>query len=153
MSSKNSHTKTSQCLPKLSTNCLPVSSVPEAPTSVYGEQAGLRTAVVYWEAPEDNGSTITTYEVTYSRAGVDEGVVSATGSPAPTSVDIDGLVTGSSYAFVVQAVNSVGGGAQSEASVEVSHRKCMQPLYYLSLQLRYESTPRQCLLMDFRVLG
>lgn len=98
----------------------PVSGVPEVPTGVYGEQAGLRTAVVYWEAPDDNGSAITMYEVTYSRAGVDEGVVSATGSPAPTSMEIDGLATGSSYSFTVQATNSVGSGAQSDTSVEVS---------------------------------
>lgn len=61
------------------------------------------------------------YEVTFSRAGVDEGVVSTSGSPAPTSVNIEDLVTGSSYTFAVRAINSVGGGAQSETSVEVSH--------------------------------
>lgn len=100
----------------------PGSDVPEAPAGVYGEQAGLRTAVVYWDAPEDNGSPITMYEVTYSRAGVNEGVVSTTGSPATTSVNINDLDTSSSYTFTVRAINSVGGGAQSETSVEVSHR-------------------------------
>lgn len=89
---------------------------------MYGEQTGMRTAAVYWDAPDDNGSTITMYEVTFSRAGVDEGVVSATGTPAPTSVDVDDLVTGSGYTFNVRAINSVGGSAQSETSVEVSHR-------------------------------
>eukprot|EP00903_Cladosiphon_okamuranus_P005351 g5346.t2 len=59
------------------------------------------------------------YEVTFSRAGVDEGVVSVTGIPAPTSVDIEDLVTGSGYTFKVRAINSVGDGAQSENSVEV----------------------------------
>lgn len=99
----------------------PTPVAPEAPTNVYGEQAGLRTARVYWAAPDDNGSTITTYEVTYSRAGVDEGVMSATGSPAPTFVDIEDLLTGSSYTFAVQAINSGGGSAPSETSVQVSH--------------------------------
>lgn len=98
----------------------PTPVAPEAPTNVYGEQTGLRTARVYWDAPNDNGATITTYEVTYSRAGMDEVVMSATGNPAPTFVDIEGLVTGTSYAFTVQAFNSEGGGAQSETSVEVS---------------------------------
>lgn len=99
----------------------PTPVAPEAPTNVYGEQAGLRTARVYWQAPDDNGFAITTYEVTYSREGVDEGVLSANGSPASTFVDVENLLTGSSYAFTVQATNSGGSSAQSSTSDEVSH--------------------------------
>lgn len=84
-----------------------------------GTQSGLGTAIVSWEAPEDNNSTIIWYEVTFSQMGLDGGGVNTTDSPAPTSVNVSNLVTGSSYIFFVRAVNSVGAGAKSEGSNEV----------------------------------
>lgn len=95
------------------------------PTSVSGTQSGLRTAVVSWDEPEDNNATITMYEITYNRTvqsggdGVREGAVNTTGNPAPTDVNVTGLLTGSGYTFAVRAINSVGGGALSEGSDEV----------------------------------
>lgn len=103
-----------------------VSDVPEAPTSVYGTQSGLRTAIVSWDAPEDNNTTITMYKITYNRTvqsggdGASELAVNTTGSPAPTSVNVTGLITGSGYTFAVRAINSVGHSTLSEGSDEVS---------------------------------
>lgn len=105
-----------------------VSDVPEAPTSVYGTQSGLQTTAVSWDAPGDNNATITMYEITYNRTvesggdGANEGAVNITGNPAPTSVIVSGLITGSGYTFAVRAVNSVGGGALSEGSDEVNSK-------------------------------
>lgn len=59
------------------------------------------------------------YEVTFSRTGLGEEGVNATGSPAPTSVNVSDLVTGSSYVFFVRAVNSIGSSEKSEGSDEV----------------------------------
>lgn len=83
------------------------------------QQSGLRRATVSWDAPDDHGVTITMYEVTYSRAGVAEGVTNTTGSPASTYLEVDDLITGSTYTFTVRAANSAGVGAQSESSNEV----------------------------------
>lgn len=38
--------------------------------------------------------TMTMYGITCSRAGVNEGVVSTTGNPAPTSADVNSFATG-----------------------------------------------------------
>ena len=59
------------------------------------------------------------YEVTYYRAGANEGVVT-TNNPTPTSVTVDGLMTGSTYTFAVRAISSAGDGVQSATSGEVS---------------------------------
>ncbi|CAM9586659.1 unnamed protein product, partial [Hapterophycus canaliculatus] len=93
--------------------------VPEVPTGVYGTQSGVGMAIISWEAPEDNNSTITMYEVIFSRTDLDEGGINATGSPAPTSVNVSNLITGSIYTFFVRAVNSVGSSDKSEGSDEV----------------------------------
>ncbi|CAM9978039.1 unnamed protein product, partial [Scytosiphon promiscuus] len=93
--------------------------VPDAPTGVDGTQSQLGTAVVSWKAPHDNNSTITMYEVTFTRLGLDGGGMNTTGSPAPTSLNVSNLVTGSSYIFYVRAANSVGFSAKSEGSDEV----------------------------------
>lgn len=71
----------------------------------------------------DNNSTITTYEVTHTRTGVtpaSKEAVNATGTPAPTFVNVTGLITGAGYTFKVRAINDVGSGAQSAESDEVS---------------------------------
>ncbi|CAN0372277.1 unnamed protein product, partial [Ectocarpus sp. 13 AM-2016] len=102
-----------------------VSDVPEAPTNVHGAQEGLRAVAVSWEAPEDNNSTITMYKVTYNSTGAHGGVVTATGSPPPTSTNITGLATGLGYTFAVRAINAVGAGAQSERSAEVRSPSCI----------------------------
>ena len=75
-----------------------------------------------WTAPEDNNSTITQYEVMYTRTGVIPAYVRAVNtsdSPAPTSVNVTGLSIGSGYTFKVRAINSFGWGAESEESDEV----------------------------------
>lgn len=83
------------------------------------------------------------YEITYNRTvqsdgdGASEGTVNTTGNPAPTFVNVTGLITGSGYTFAVRAINSIGGGALSEGSEEVStqlllwllpHRLLVRPL-------------------------
>lgn len=63
-----------------------------------------------------------------------EGIMNSTGNPAVTSLNLTGLDTGSSYIFLVRAINAVGTGAVSLSSDEVSSR-----------MLRYEQT-RNCAL-------
>lgn len=105
--------------------------MPEAPTGVYGLQSSSQrgTVLVEWTAPVDNNSTISTYEVTSTRSGVSPVVEDAFNvtsanltdvmSPAPTSVNVTDLMTGSGYTFRVRAINNVGAGPQSVESNEV----------------------------------
>lgn len=95
-------------------------------TDVYGIKVPSVSGQVWvrWTAPEDNNSSITSYQVTYKNtrtSPVSEATVTVTGNPARASLNVTGLSIGSGYIFYVRAVNAVGAGPSSEASDEVSN--------------------------------
>jgi Fibronectin type III domain len=91
-------------------NAVTPAGEPDAPASV-SATAGNSSATVTWIAPNDNGSTITGYTVSWSG-----GTQSCSGSPCL----VTGLTNGTSYAFTVTATNGVGTGPASSASNSVT---------------------------------
>ncbi|PRX59211.1 DNA-binding beta-propeller fold protein YncE [Cohnella sp. SGD-V74] len=84
-------------------------TVPAAPDNVTAV-AGNGRATVSFTAPADHGgSAITGYEVTASPGNI---VVTGTASP----ITVTGLTNGTSYTFIVKAINRVGSGAPSTGS-------------------------------------
>jgi len=80
-------------------------TVPAAPTSVTATP-GSGSATVSWTAPNNGGSTISSYTVTPYAGGVAQPAVSV---PAPaTSTVVSGLTNGTAYTFTVSATNAVG---------------------------------------------
>lgn len=90
-------------------------AVPGQPTQV-AAVAGNASATVSWTAPTGNGSALTGYVVT---AVAGSSRTSTTTGPAATSTTVSGLVNGTSYTFVVAAVNAVGTGQPSTPSAAV----------------------------------
>ncbi len=89
-------------------------SAPEAPESVTASPA-TGQALVGWTAPNSDGSPITGYTITpYIGASAQTPV--SVGASAQSTV-ITGLTNGTNYTFKVAAVNALGTGPQSEASV------------------------------------
>ena len=90
-------------------------TVPGAPTGL-GATVSDRRVDLMWTAPaSDGGQSITDYE--YEQGG--SGTWISTGSTA-TSYTIRNLTNGQPYRFRVRAVNSVGAGAASAASPNVT---------------------------------
>jgi hypothetical protein len=88
-------------------------AAPGAPTSVTAT-VGSGSVVLNWSAPSSAGSSaITGYQITYV---ADDGT-EVTTATSGTSLTITGLTNGTSYAFVVTAVNaSAGAGSPASAS-------------------------------------
>ena len=92
----------------------PAAGAPGTPTNV-AATAGINSATVTWTAPaNDGGSPITGSQIEV-RTGTTV-VTTATFTNAATSQVITGLTPGTTYRFVVRAVNSTGAGAASAAS-------------------------------------
>ncbi|MFB9751156.1 fibronectin type III domain-containing protein [Paenibacillus hodogayensis] len=90
-------------------------TVPGTPTGVTAV-ASNGQATITFTAPADNGgSLITGFEVISSPGNI---VVTGTASP----ITVTGLSNGVTYKFTVKAINSVGSGAWSAASTEVTPR-------------------------------
>ena len=90
-------------------------TVPGAPTGLSATVSDQRVDLM-WTAPASNGGqSITDYE--YEQGG--SGTWISTGSTA-TSYMVHNLTNGQSYRFRVRAVNSVGAGAASAASPNVT---------------------------------
>jgi Ca2+-binding RTX toxin-like protein len=106
----------------LNTGAVPVTAAatPGAPTGV-SAVAGPASATVSWTAPANNGgSPITSYTIDVISGGT---VLppAITGIPAVlTSRVVSGLTNGTTYTFVVHAVNAAGTGAGSTASNAVT---------------------------------
>jgi subtilisin family serine protease len=99
----------------------PDPSVPSAPRNVRGS-AGDQSAVLYWEAPLDNGSrTITSYVATSSPGSK---TCSSTGALTCT---VRGLTNGVAYTFSVTATNSIGTSSASVASAPVTPTAASTP--------------------------
>lgn len=91
-------------------NSVTPAAAPDAPTGA-SATAGDTQATVSWTAPNDNGSAITGYTVTWSG-----GSQACPGSPCV----ISGLTNGTSYTFTVAATNAGGTGPDSTASNAVT---------------------------------
>ncbi len=94
-------------------------TAPLAPTAVTAVP-GNASAQVSWAAPDNGGSTITSYAVTPYLSGVAQPAMTVTGSPAATSASVTGLVNGSSYTFAVTATNAIGTSPPSAQSSPVT---------------------------------
>lgn len=90
--------------------------VSDPPTAV-AAVADIRSATVTWVAPADTGGDpVTTYVVTPSMGSA------ITVAGTVTSAHFDSLLDGTSYTFVVTAINASGTSANSVASTSVTTR-------------------------------
>ncbi len=89
-------------------------SVPDAPTGLT-LTAGDAALTVDWDAPADNGSPITGYELQY-RSGEGAWAEITEGIGTNTSHAITGLTNGAAYDVQARAVNAVGAGDWSESA-------------------------------------
>lgn len=99
-------------------------SVPSTPTVYSFFDGGGNKANVSWTAPNNGGSTITSYTV-YAWDKTSPGVTAAasqvvSGSPASTSLNFTGLTNGRQYNFTVKARNTNGDSGISSHSENVT---------------------------------
>jgi hypothetical protein len=89
--------------------------VPNAPTVVTATPGNAK-ATITWTAPAPNGGTaITSYTATASPGGA----FATTADGTATSIDVPGLLNGTSYTFTVVATNAAGSSAASTASTAI----------------------------------
>jgi fibronectin type 3 domain-containing protein len=93
----------------------------EPPGRVTGVQAtaGEGEAAVSWNAPS-GGAPATSYRVTPYVEGVARTPRTVTGEPPATTTTVTGLTAGTTYTFVVTALNEAGAGPDSEPSNAVT---------------------------------
>ena len=88
--------------------------VPDAPGAPQ-LTAGNEQITVEWDAPDDNGSSITGYEVGYLMGGDDPSYIDVD-DPSTRSLTITGLENDTQYFVAVQAENAVGDSDWSDIS-------------------------------------
>jgi hypothetical protein len=93
-------------------------SAPGQPTNVTATPRA-DAASVSWSAPV-TGGVVSTYTITPYAGSVAQIPTTVSGSPAPTSAMVNGLIPGNSYTFVVQGSNSAGPGPASAPSNTVT---------------------------------
>jgi CotH kinase protein/Lamin Tail Domain/Fibronectin type III domain len=107
-------------------------TAPGAPT-IGTATAGSSSATVTWTAPgSDGGSPITGYKVRVVDAGTNQQVGALLDAPASaTSLMVNGLTNGTSYAFQVAAVNVIGTGSMSALSNVVTPQAVQTSVSYV----------------------
>lgn len=88
-----------------------VLGAPEPPTIPLVQSVGNGQVALSWTAPEDNGSPITGYTVSYNGGSQECGTTTCT---------ITGLTNGTTYTFTAVANNDVGASEESAASAEAT---------------------------------
>jgi hypothetical protein len=100
-------------------------TVPGAPgigIAASGAVGGTVTAVAKWTAPASTGgSPIKQYAVTAVQSGTGTRTLKLVGATV-RSTTMTGLLNGTTYTFVVSAINAIGTGASSAASNSVIAR-------------------------------
>ena len=106
-------------------------TAPAAPTAV---AAGALDsgAQVRWTAPDDGGSTITSYTVTPYANGLAQPTTTVNGDPAPTTATVSGLTNGTSYTFTVTATNEIGTSPAAAPSSPITPSATPAPVLVLA---------------------
>ena len=95
-------------------NSITMASAPSAPSSVVATP-GNYSALLSWPIPDNNGSPITSYEITAYNAltgsEVTVGAIIIEVSEQTVNATVSGLINGTAYKFNVTATNSVGTGS------------------------------------------
>jgi titin len=91
---------------------------------------GYKLAKIHWVVPGDNGSPVTSFEITpyvgataQTPITVSAGAAGSALDPTPGAVDhasVAGLVHGTSYTFTVKATNAIADSAESAPSTAVN---------------------------------
>ena len=84
----------------------PQTNVPNAIKNLDATRSDTKVNLT-WSAPNDNGSPITSYRITYWEIGTDD-FQKKTVNASAKSAQITKLTNGVSYAFKINAVNSIG---------------------------------------------
>lgn len=84
----------------------PLTDVPNAITDFIATRGDSKVTLT-WSKPNDNGSPITSYKITYWQIGTDD-FKKKTVDGKSTSAQITGLTNNASYAFKINAVNVLG---------------------------------------------
>jgi predicted RNA-binding protein with TRAM domain len=88
-------------------NAVTPTGPPSAPGAVTAT-AGTGSVSLSWSAPNNGGSTITSYTVTPFAGGVAQAPLAVSGNPAPTTATVASLSNGTTYTFTVSATNAFG---------------------------------------------
>jgi hypothetical protein len=88
-------------------------SVPDAPTSVTATPNAVKGFALSWNAPGDNGQTITQYTVQWSTDNVSFTTYGTTSSTSLNVTDPGSWADNTLYYFRVKATNSIGDSAYS----------------------------------------
>ena len=91
-------------------------AVPDAPTIGVAASTGSTTATVSFTAPDNGGSTITSYTATSSPGNITR-TLNQAGSG---TITITGLTAATNYTFTVKATNGIGLSAASNASNQIT---------------------------------
>ena len=94
-------------------NTVTVPTTPSAPTNVTATASNGKATVSFTASSDDGGNAITGYIVKSNPGGI-----TATGTG--TTITVTGLSNGTSYTFMVMAVNGVGNSTESSASNAVT---------------------------------
>ena len=95
-------------------------TVPGKPTSISGS-TGNSAVTLTWLAPSNNGGRVLlNYIIEYSLDGGDSWTKYERAASIDTTASLTGLQNGSSYIFRISAVNTVGTGAPSISSAQIT---------------------------------
>ena len=83
-------------------------------------RSGAPALRVSWDSPQSDVA-ITRYEVQYNTGSRLMSAADVTGSPPPTTTDLEGLQADTSYSVRVRAVSAIGDGGWSDAAMETTY--------------------------------